>query len=81
MSLDAYLSSNLHGNGKKDLVEVLIQKNRYCALIFRELAETDKKDAILYYHSLPIDVQEYIKYSNLSQNHYENLFEKKWKII
>ena len=65
------------------LIDKSIIINRRCARTFVELA--DKKEtrekAREYYEELNHEIQDYIKYSDISQEGYRNVFGGDWQFI
>jgi hypothetical protein len=73
MSLNTTATNESERTGT-DLVEKLIEDNRYKSLRFIRLAKGNTEKAERYYNSLPANVQDYIRYSPISQSFYNRLF-------
>jgi len=54
-------------------IEEIIERNINAALKFCLLTEDNKDSAIDYYKALPSEVQDYIKYSPISERSYNSL--------
>ena len=58
-----------------DPVQELMERNRSCASRFVEIARKDFEGARMYFDSLLDEIQDYVRYSNLSEEIYKGVFE------